>query len=179
MEEIWKEVNGYEGFYEVSSLGRVRSISCRIADKRCPNGKYHKGRILKPGYTVNGYLQVLLRANGKYKSCRVHRLVAEAFIPNTENKSEVNHKNGVKTDNRLENLEWNTRSENAAHMYRKLKIPPNKGMEGKVSRFRKLTNEQVEAIKADIRGFDTIAQEYGISKQTVSNIKLERIYVNR
>lgn len=112
-EEIWKPIPGYEGLYEVSNKGRVKSLERDIIDK---NGKkYHrKERILKSLPDGNGYFQVCLHDNkGESKRLRVHRLVAEAFIPNPDNKSQINHKNEIKTDNCIDNLEWVTAKENS------------------------------------------------------------------
>ena len=108
MEEIWIDVKDYIGYYQVSNLGRVKSL----IRKRCLIEK-----ILKPAIGTTGYPYVNL-ANGVIrKKFKVHRLVAEAFITNSEGKSDVNHINGIKTDNNLINLEWNTRSENIQHAY--------------------------------------------------------------
>ena len=92
--EIWKDIKDYEGLYQVSNLGRVKSL------------KYGKEKILKSCKLNNGYLIVNLHKEGKQKHYYIHRLVATAFIPNPDNLSQVNHINEDKTDNRVENLEW-------------------------------------------------------------------------
>ena len=94
--EIWKPILNYEGLYEVSNWGRVKSL------------KFGKERILKPGTNKYGYLIVILCKNGKVKSFSVHRLVAEAFLPNPHNYPCVNHKDECKTNNNVNNLEWCT-----------------------------------------------------------------------
>lgn len=109
--EIWKPVVGYEGLYEVSNLGRIRSCD-RIV--KYSNGRIHnyKSVILKPNILNTGYKQVGLCKNGKQTNCSVHRLVAQAFIPNPNNLPVVNHINEIKTDNKAENLEWCTQKYN-------------------------------------------------------------------
>lgn len=96
-EEIWKDIEGYEGLYQVSSLGRVRRVkSLKI------------GKILKPCKNLKGYCIVVLSKNGKHKTLTIHRLVAQTFIPNPDKLPCVNHKDEDKTNNRVENLEWCT-----------------------------------------------------------------------
>ena len=102
MKEIWKDIKGSEGKYQVSNLGRIQSLNYR------GSGKNH---ILSTTI-INGYTAIVFRVNGVYKSHLVHRLVAEAFIPNPEGKPHVDHINTVRTDNRVENLRWCTRAEN-------------------------------------------------------------------
>lgn len=107
--EIWKEIKGTNGNYQVSNLGNVRSI---------PRNRT-KGGVLTPfEYIRNGYYLVSIYINGVKKRCFVHKLVAQAFIKNPLNKPQVNHKNGNKHDNRASNLEWVTCSENIQHAYK-------------------------------------------------------------
>lgn len=111
MIEQWKPIEGYEGLYEISNMGNVKSLpKCR--------GRYEGGeKILKQHRSEQGYMKVTLCKDSKVKSFRVHRLVAEAFIPNQENKVQINHIDGNKCNNNINNLEWNTGSENIKHAY--------------------------------------------------------------
>ena len=105
MNEIWRSIKNYEGLYEVSNWGRVRSLGKWVNSK---NGskRFIKGRVLRPGKNRKGYLQVILCKDGVMKSYRVHRLVAQAFLPNPYGLPEINHKDKCKANNRVENLEW-------------------------------------------------------------------------
>lgn len=121
MIEIWKDIEGYEGMYQVSNLGRVKSLERWQYNPVCQDCKQYVPERIKTASNKKengkkqGYLTMVLYRNNKGKNVYVHRLVAEAFIPNPEGKETVNHKNGDKHDNRAENLEWNTYSENNAH----------------------------------------------------------------
>ena len=108
--EIWKDVVGYEGLYKVSDKGNIYSVE-RIG----ANGQELGGIILKPRPTIKGYLQVHLCKNGKIKNNYIHRLVAEAFIPNPNDYPEVNHLDEDKANNYVKNLEWCTRERNMNH----------------------------------------------------------------
>ena len=114
-EEIWKPIKDYEGLYEVSNLGRVKSLNYRGTGKE---------RILK-NIECKGYLTVCLTKNGKQKVLKVHRLVAEVFIPNPEGKPCIDHINTIKTDNRVENLRWVTHKENNNNPLTKKKYSEN------------------------------------------------------
>ena len=112
IKEEWRPVKGFEGYYEVSNLGRVRSL-----DRVDSVGRVRIGKILKQSAKNNGYMHLVLSANGIKKNAHAHRLVAQAFIPNPLNKMDVNHIDGDKTNNKVDNLEWATRSENQKHAY--------------------------------------------------------------
>ena len=116
--EIWKPIENYEGLYEVSNLGRVRSIDRIIIMKHrngCNATHYYKGKILATRKNNSGYLKVDLIKDKKAKTFFVHRLVAIAFISNVENKPQVNHIDGNKENNTIENIEWCDAFENQQH----------------------------------------------------------------
>ena len=110
--EQWKDVVGFEGLYQVSDHGRVRTLPKKVA-----TGRVQPQRIMKLQQTRKGYIVVPLCKETNRYSRQVHRLVAEAFIPNPDNKTTVNHKNNIKSDNRVTNLEWATLSENLKHAF--------------------------------------------------------------
>ena len=101
IEEIWRPIDGYEGLYEVSNTGLIRSL-----DRFVGNRNRIKGKILSIQIEKGGYCSVALSKYGKMKRYKIHRLVAQAFIPNPEGLSQINHKDEDKTNNRVENLEW-------------------------------------------------------------------------
>lgn len=130
-EEIWRDIKGYEGKYQVSNFGRVKSL-CRTVRYKNRYGKISIAKVngKTKNMTMNsngwregkGYLSVMLYKNNKGRRHNVHRLVAEAFIPNLHNLSQVNHIDGDKTNNRVDNLEWCTQSENMQHAAHEIKV---------------------------------------------------------
>ncbi len=116
MQEVWKPIPGYESYYEVSSFGRVRSFDRSTI--RTDGKRFNKaGRVLKPNLEQRGYLSVRLCVETVHKIFKVHRLVARAFLQAPHEGQQINHINGIKTDNRPENLEWVNPSENVRHAF--------------------------------------------------------------
>lgn len=132
--EIWKDVEGYEGLYQISSFGEVKSLERDCFSRKKEKPVHKKEKILRKQNMTGGHLFVNLSKNGKVKCVSIHRMVANAFIKNNENKPCVNHLNGIKTDNRVENLEWCTHTENLLHAIHVIKVhkpPPAIGIKGK------------------------------------------------
>jgi len=157
MQEIWKEYKGYL----ISNKGKIIG---------------RKGKIIKPFTVGKGYLCFVI---GHKIKVYVHRMVALLFIPNPKNKKTVNHKNGIKTDNRVENLEWNTYSENNQHAYdlNLKKANPKVGSENHMS---KLSEEDVFVIRGLLE-HTTLSRKiicviFGINDRSVSNIKLKKTW---
>ena len=173
-EERWLPVVGYEGFYIVSSLGRVRLLE-RSGFRKNGRFFYVHSKIKKPYLTKFGYYRLRMEKNKHSKHIFVHRLVAEAFIPNPENKPEINHKNGIRTDNRVKNLEWCTQSENNLHSYRKL---------GRIKVGLKGENNPVSKIVLQIKNGIVIAEfcsvteaqtKTGIARQSIGKVANKKL----
>ncbi len=168
--EIWLPVVGYEGLYEVSSVGRIKSLD-RIVDLgRQIN--LMKGKLFIVKNDKYGYPKTAISKNKIIKHTTIHRLVAQAFIPNPENKPQVNHRNGIKTDNRVENLEWCTNKENMQHAHR-TGIKVNKG--GENHQWAKLSVEDVEYIRRNYNHktckLKDLAKRFSVCEGTISLIK--------
>lgn len=114
MKEVWRDIKGYEGYYQVSNLGHVRSLD-RIVSNPTNGGYLIRGKLKKLGQDSDGYLETILSRAGINTYPRIHRLAANAFIPNPDNLPEVNHIDGDKSNNSVDNLEWASRLSNEVH----------------------------------------------------------------
>ena len=173
--EIWKSIKDYEGLYEVSSIGRVRSLD--HFRKNGTNGYLQKGKILKPSITGDGYWCVALSKNGKAKNFKIHRLMAVAFFDNFNNKLVINHKDGDKLNNVISNLELCTQSHNIKEAIRLgTKKPPCLGKFGKEHHRSKAIN-QYDLQGNFIREWECsmqVQRELGISQNGVIQCCKER-----
>ena len=164
MEELWKDIEGYEGLYQVSNLGRVKSL-----DKIDSIGRKIKGRNMKLRLNKCGYVDVKLSTDSIEKDKLVHRLVAEAFIPNTDGKHVINHIDGNKQNNCVNNLEWCTQKENIQHAF-------EIGLREKKRTYSKLKKEDVVYIRKHyisrdpVFGAVSLGQKFGISYKHILDI---------
>ena len=172
MNENWYSLIGYEHYYEISDLGRFRS-KARFVKGRNNSKLLKPSRILSIKQHTGGYSYVQLTINSKEKNITTHRYIALHFIPNPENKPFVNHKNGIKTDNKIDNLEWCTHSENMKHAF------DNGLEEGR----KGISHHNVKLSEADVLNIrkrvlnenpKDLAKEYKIHPVTISNIKLRK-----
>ncbi len=164
--EEWRKVKGFEN-YECSSLGRLKTFNWK-----------NKGleRIMKPAKDKSGYLRtVLVDSEGKHNTVKVHRIIAKTFIDNPEGKEEVNHKNGVKTDNSVVNLEWATRQENIQHC---IDNGFQRVLKGEEVGNSILTANQVIEIrkkfKPRVYTRKMLSEEYGVKECTIKDVILRR-----
>lgn len=165
--EIWSDIQGYEGHYQVSNLGRIKSLD-RTVLRTNNSPQPRKGKILKLTNSVKGYFQTQLCRGGKRKTKVLHRIIAETFLIRVKDHNEINHKNGIKNDNRIENLEWSTRSKNMKHAFH-IGLISNKG---KNNANVKLTEKQVLEIRS-LEGkylLREIGKMYNVDLQTIHKI---------
>lgn len=168
--EIWKDIKGYEGLYQVSNYGRIKTLSRFKRSKG-----FNKEKILSPGKSKSGYLTVLLYKNNERKNKSVHRLVCEAFIKNKYNKKTVNHKDGNKHNNKLENLEWTTYSENGIHAFKKGLNKPSKGEKNGNSILDKQKVLEIRCLCEKLSNAE-VSRILNVNKGTVSDVKLRKTW---
>lgn len=169
--EIWKKIKDLEGFYEISNLGNVKSIS-RVVNSSVQKCGFRiiKEKIKQSQDNGKGYKQLYVQVNNKRKLFYIHRLVAQSFLPNPENKPQVNHINGIKTDNRVQNLEWCTSNENRKHA-----VDNNLMKKGENHSKSKLTEKDILAIRRLYRinprfNKTNIAKKLGVRDTTIHKI---------
>ncbi|HJZ23679.1 MAG TPA: NUMOD4 domain-containing protein [Candidatus Babeliales bacterium] len=173
--EVWKDIIGYEGLYQVNNLGKIKTLSGFVRHNLYGKMKVNE-KIHKEYYTSRGYVRVNLRKNNKLKTHHVHRLVALSFIPNPNNKYQINHINGIKIDNKVENLEWCTNEENRIHA-----ISNNLIKKGELLPQSKLKNNDIMKIfefRNQGKTQREIAMLFNIGQQTVSRILLRKNWVH-
>lgn len=165
MEEKWVPCREFPDHYEISDLGRVRRSLASMGGRA---GRVRKGVVHK-----KGYVQFMLSVSNRQFMRDGHRLVADAYLGEIPPQMQVNHKNGDKADNRVENLEIVTNSENRAHSYQVLGVAPNRGKSGAENHNSKFGSDAVAAIKnahKDGQGPAALARQYGVSRQTIHRI---------
>lgn len=165
IDEIWKDIPGYEGHYQASTLGKIRSLDRYLFHPICRR-RFLKGRVLKLALSDRGYLHLCLY-NPKNKNHRINRLIAQTFIPNPENLPEVNHKDGNKLNNNVDNLEWCTSSENNLHAVRMGLV--KRGVTD--PRSKPVVQLTLDGdFVAEFAGVKEAARETGISLGNISNV---------
>lgn len=175
--EEWRPIANYDGLYEVSNLGRVRSVArtLEIKTKFGVRNTTYRQKLLRGGLNDKGYRAIMLCKDGDQRMKHVAPLVAAAFIPNPENKPEVNHRSGNKDDNSVVNLEWNTHRENCIH--RSEVLLKNAGSNNKMSLF---TDEQVREMRAlyatGTISYSDVARKYGTPINTTYGAIIGRTY---
>lgn len=166
--ETWKPISDYEGIYEISDQGRVKRIK--------PEYNTYVGKILAGGYDSDGYRVVLLYNSGKRRMFKVHRLVAEAFLPNPENKPQVHHKNSVKFDNRSENLEWVTWSEHVGHTVADKLYNPTRGSKHHNAKLKESQIPEIRKLLSEGKSCEDIAPLFGVHPATISDIRANKTW---
>lgn len=176
MEEIWKDIQGYENYYQISNLGKVRSLDRQVDGTNNNNNPIQnkKGKLLKHNITFSKYHVVSLSKYGLSKTFKVHRLVALTFIPNLENKPQVNHKDGDKNNNCIENLEWCTSKENMVHAYKNKLC---KGMVGEKHPMCKLKIKEVKCIRKSKLSQLDLSKMFNVSTSLIGLIKNNKRWV--
>ncbi len=175
--ELWKDIQSYEGLYQVSDHGRVKSLDRYVR-------QHSRGKQLKKGMLINscksrkGYLHLGLNKYGKRKDCSVHRLVAKAFVPNPNNYPQINHKDTIKDNNFPTNLEWVNNSMNQKHAYTNGLNMPKIGEKNGNS---KLTEDKVVNIIQKLKEGHShrfVGKCFGVSKSTITRINIRNSWAH-
>jgi hypothetical protein len=173
--EIWKDIEGYEGYYQISSFGRVKSLSRNIFNG---HGYYiSKEKILRITVEITNYTSVGLSINNKRKGKLVHRLVALNFIPNLFNKPQINHKNSIKNDNNINNLEWVSALENNCHREIKNKTSLYTGVSFKKRNKKWSSRIMIKNKKIHLGVFKTQEEAYEARCNYEKNNNIENKYL--
>ncbi len=172
MKEIWKDIPDYIGIYQVSNLGQVKSLDRTITKGNNFTQKC-KGKILSKWINGRGYANTVLWKDGTQKTFRIHRLVCIMFLENPLDKEQVNHKDGNKLNNCVDNLEWCTNLENIRHAY---KTGLKTGNLGTINGSSKLTEEEVISIRNSSKSSETLAYLYKVNTSTITRIKSRKLW---
>lgn len=175
-EVIWKDVVGYEGLYRVSNDGVVKNIPRTFKMKDGRNRTIKKETIMSFEIDKDGYYRVGLRKNAKQLNHYVHRLVANAFIHNPNNKEQVNHIDGIKNNNNVENLEWVTHKENREHAAANGLVPDQWGRKNPNSKLTEQDVLLIKKLKEDGMTYREVSENIGTSISNVKNIVLGRTW---
>lgn len=169
MDEIWKDVVGYEGLYSVSNLGKIKR-------DKSGTGICKAGRILKLRQSAMGYFMTCLYKNGTPKHFTNHSIIAQAFIGIRPKGFTINHKDGIKTNNHVDNLEYLTQKENVIHSHRNNLCHPRNGENHHSKKFK--NNDIIDIRKKYINGFSytKIASEYNVCIESIRNIILKKTW---
>jgi len=169
MSEIWKDIKGFEGYYQISNIGNIKSLEKFVNHHNSNTGVcFRKEKILKKFYNKSGYLDVYLYKNNKRYIKKVHRLVGKAFIPNPKFKKTINHIDSNRLNNNINNLEWNTYKENTEHAYnfgnRKDNIP--------IKIISKSTN-QYHTFRSLLKGSNFLSKQNSYLSKKIKKNKFE------
>lgn len=174
-EEIWKDIEGYEGLYQISTVGRVKRVARYYTQYNGLTGKenthFLPEMIMKPFEDEDGYLRIQFIKNGHRKKHFVHRLVALNFISNPDDKPEVNHVYGDKKDNRVENLEWVTSSENQRHALANNLYQSARGEDSGVSKLKEVQVREIHSLYSTGNYTqEKLSDMFGVRSNTISRI---------
>lgn len=173
--EIWKDIPGYEGRYQISDSGKVKSLA-RVSKSKYPGGNPVKMRILKSTINPGGYEVVILCKDAKTKCIGIHRLIATAFIPTINGKDHINHKNGNRLDNTIENLEWCTNQENQTHSWKHNSRQPLRGENNGHAKIKPEDVVEIRRLRSEGYTYIEIGKRFNLSRPSVQDIIYRRTW---